>query len=105
MKRMTAVTVLRSVDVSDDGIKIRRIEAGTEAEVPSSAFNGLKAEGYVRAIGEAADEAVGDLALPESWRDFHHLKIIAIAKTLNSAVATKADAIAVLEAYESSKAA
>lgn len=105
MKHMVPVKVLRSVDVSDDGLRVRRIEAGTENEVISDSFPGLKAEGYVIEAGaEMPVENIVGVALPEGWRDLHHLKLIAMAKNLDGSVSSKAEAIAVLEAYESAKA-
>jgi hypothetical protein len=94
MKPMTEVMVLRTVPVSDDGVAIRMIVEGTTDSVPSDLFPGLKAEGYVAAVGGASVE----IEIPGNWQSLHHLQIIAIAKKLDDKVSTKAEAIAVITA-------
>lgn len=51
---MVKVTVLRSVPVSDDGIRLRDLVKGTDDVVRSDQFEGLRAEGYLVAVGETA---------------------------------------------------
>lgn len=106
MKPMTEVTVLRTVPVSDDGITIRTIVAGTNDVVASDLVPGLKAEGYItdaEPVLVTPQENKGPI-IPDGWRDLHHFKIVAIAKALGADVATKADAIAVIEAAEAAQA-
>lgn len=106
MNAMTAVKVLVSTRVSDDGINLRRIVEGTEDEVPSVLFDGLKAEGYVIEPGDepvkSASDAGGDepVAIPADWRDLHFMKQIHLAKQFDPSVARKDEAIVVLEAAE-----
>ena len=49
MSKQIAVEVLRTVLVSDDGIRTREIVKGTHDTVPADAFEGLEKEGYVKA--------------------------------------------------------
>ncbi|MBS9476233.1 hypothetical protein [Ancylobacter radicis] len=51
---MVKVTVLRSVPVSDDGIRLRDLVEGTDDVVRSDQFEDLRAEGYLVAAGEDA---------------------------------------------------
>lgn len=102
MKPMTEVAVLRTVPVSDDGITLRTIVAGTDDRVASDLFPGLEAEGYVAALGatapaKAAAPVTNEFVLPEGWRDLHHFKLVALAKAAGFAVSTKAEAVAALE--------
>jgi hypothetical protein len=106
MKPMTEVAVLRTVPVSDDGITIRMIKAGTQDRVASDLFPGLEAEGYVTALGAAPPAqtpapATTGFTLPDGWRDLHHFKLVALAKEAGFTVKTKAEAVAALEAFES----
>jgi hypothetical protein len=49
MSKQAVVEVLRTVLVSDDGIRTREIVKGTHDTVPADAFEGLEKEGYVKA--------------------------------------------------------
>lgn len=54
MSKQVAVEVLRTVLVSDDGIRTREIVKGTHDTVPADAFEGLEKEGYVKASSAPA---------------------------------------------------
>lgn len=99
MKQMTAVLVLRTVPVSDDGITTRDIVKGTVDHVLSELFDGLKAEGYVTEA-EPPFPADGEPLIPADWRDLHFMKQISLAKQFDPSVTKKDEAIAVLEAAE-----
>lgn len=52
MKQQIAVLVLRTVPVSDDGIRTREIVAGTHDFIPEDTAPGLIKEGYVEIVDE-----------------------------------------------------
>lgn len=71
------VHVLRTVLVSDDGIRTREIIAGTDDTVPAGTFDGLEAEGYVTAANVATPPtppAVADQPAV-NWDDLQAMKV------------------------------
>ena len=98
---MIDVKVLRTVRVAVAGnVYGREILAGTDDTVPDDAFEGLRDEGYVEAIGAAPPVPPADdttPVIPDDWRDLHHMKLIALAKQFDDSVATKDAAVMVIE--------
>lgn len=59
-----SVKVLRTVLVSDDGLRTREILKGTEDAVPASTLAGLVKEGYVEVIDAPSAPAVPSSPAP-----------------------------------------
>ena len=113
MNNQIAVRVLRSVAVSDDGIRTREIVKGTDDFVPASTFDGLMSEGYVVAIDAPREpaangatsppagdqpDAPGDVPDLESMKAAD-IKAFAEQKGIDvSALRTKAEAVAAIRA-------
>lgn len=96
---MVKVTVLRSVPVSDDGIRLRELLKGTDDVVRSDQFEGLRAEGYLVAAGEdpPASEPV---TIPADWQELHHATKKKLARSISGdEPADLAAAEAIIEAY------
>jgi hypothetical protein len=112
MAEMKQVNVLQDFDASDDGIRVRKLLAGTKETILSSLFPGLHAAGFVEELAVDASTSLkpsepptpDDLVLPDDWRDMHHLKLLGLAKRIDPSVTNKAEAIAALEAYEAKRA-
>jgi hypothetical protein len=98
MKPTIAVTVLRTVLVSDDGIKTRTIVQGTTDIVLADLFPGLEAEGYVSAVNAPKVGEVGKIEIPDDWQSQHHLAIIALGRKLDPAVTNRESAVSAIEA-------
>lgn len=64
MAEQIRVRVLRSVPVSDDGIRARQIVAGTEDEIPAGLYIGLFRERYVDPL-EATEVVAAPVAEPD----------------------------------------
>ncbi|MCS0501616.1 hypothetical protein [Ancylobacter mangrovi] len=109
MAEQVKVRVLRTVPVSDDGIRSRQLVKGTVDVVPAGLFDGLKAEGYVDepAAGEdggspsggAGQGAGGPVEIPDDWKDLHHATKKKLAREISGQEpADTAAAEAVIEA-------
>lgn len=118
MKKQIAVRVLRTVPVSDDGIRTREIVAGTNDFIPEDTAPGLVKEGYVE-VDDAPPaptpstpitEPTAPLAPPAPTVDLSAMtkaELLAFAgeKEIDiSAAKNKAEAVALIEAGLAAKA-
>jgi len=77
--------------LAKDEVQTVEIDAGVETEEVEIDLAG-------RPIEQPLD--ADEFVLPDGWRGLHHSKLIQLAKKLDPEVSTKAEATAVLEAYE-----
>ena len=120
-----SVTALRATPYSNDGFTILMAKPGETFPISADLVQSLVDEKFVERATAAALNASADILslvgdapsapavqapstpssaaspqIPDGWRDFHHLKIIQIAKQFDPDVKLKSDAIAVIEAEE-----
>lgn len=101
MLEMVDVEVLRSVPVSDDGIKIRQLAAGTPDRVRLDLLKGLTDEGYVKLAGAPAgdEEDAPPVDIPADWQSLHHATKKKLAREISGDDVDNTDAAeAIIEA-------
>ncbi|WP_371346473.1 hypothetical protein [Ancylobacter sp. IITR112] len=101
MLEMVDVEVLRNVPVSDDGIKIRQLVAGTPDRVRLDLLKGLTDEGYVKLAGATAGgkEDAPPVDIPADWHSLHHATKKKLAREISGDEVDNTDAAeAIIEA-------
>ncbi len=128
---MVKVTVIKPFSYSVDGFTAIHVKEGETPSIPANMVAGLIADGKlggetaekpadgqehqsaatVPATSETPATGFGSASnahpmidIPSDWRVMHHLKQINLAKQIDPAITTKADAVTAIEAYLSAKA-
>jgi hypothetical protein len=99
-KSFTQAMVLRDFPLSHDGLTVEMQREGSVITLDASLFPGLKDAGCLADPPPAAiqkDQQHPHVNIPDDWRDQHHMKLVALAKKIVPDVATKEEAIVVIE--------